>query len=387
MNMPRSAWFFAIFSGLFLAIITHNYAPTIGVHDFIRYWSASRLLITGGNPYDANSLLNLQKASCPKLRFDDKDVVEAWNPPWLLLTMAPLGILPFELSVRLWLFLNIFLLVMALFLTWRMAVGSNYKHFFPLILYAGFLFATTLEMIVMGQISSFVLISLILGVLLIQKEKDWISGAVLFLTTIKPHLVYLVLLVILIWAIRKRRWKIWGGMALTGLSSSFIVWLIFPDWAEVYMKKLFQMPYFKIYCSTLGAFVASVAGINHFRYIGILLLPLAIPLSKLILKDGWLTAINLSLTLSIPLSPYGFSFDHVLLLPAVTEMIAWIIKKKLPIPIAWVITVGLIITYGVLFWMQSTPGLPYTRFFLIGFALFILYFVAWRYRREGNRKT
>ena len=385
--MPKNAYIFAILLGLFLTIITHNYAPTIGAHDFIRYWSASRLLITGGNPYDANSLLTLQKASCPNLRFHEKDVVETWNPPWLLLIMAPLAILPFELSVRLWIFLSIFFLVLALFLTSEMALGSHYKRLFPLILVAGFLFPNTLVMIKMGQISSLVLISLILGILFIQKKKDWLSGATLFFATIKPHLVYLVLMVILVWAIRKRRWKIWVGMALTGLFSSFIVWLILPDWPEIYMKKLFRMPYYDIYCSTLGSFVDSVVGINYFGYIGILLLPLAFPLSKLILRDGWLTAINLSLTGSIPLSPYGFNFDHVLLLPGVTELIAWIARKELPIRVAWVIGVGLIITYGVLTWMVTIHGLKYIWFFLNSFALFILYFVAWRYHSGDGEET
>ncbi len=386
MNMPRSAWFIAIFFGLFLGIITHNYAPKIGAQDFVRYWSASRLLISGGNPYDARSLLTLQKANSPKLKFYDNDVVETWNPPWLLLVMAPLGILPFDLAVRLWIFLSIFLLVMALFLTWRMAMGSKYQSLFILVLCVDFLSGNTLDMIKLGQISSLILISVILGVFLIQKEKDWLSGVILFFSTIKPHLVYLVLLVILIWSIRKRRWKIWGGMALTGFISSFIVWLIFPGWPEVYTKNLFRLPYFDLYCSTLGSFIASVAGINHFRYIGVLLLPLALPLSKLILRDGWLTTINLALIISIPLSPYGFSNDHVLLLPAVTELIGWIIKSELPMPIAWVTGVGLIITYAALLLMMIQT-LPYYWFFWTAFALSIIYFVAWRYRNEGSRKT
>jgi hypothetical protein len=382
--MPKSAWFFTIFIGLFLSI--YIYAPPMGAQDFSRYWSASRLLITGENPYDSHALLILQKENCPKLKFSDKYIAEAWNPPWLLLSITPLAIFPFELSVRLWIFLNIFLLAIALFLSWRMVVGLNLQRFFYLVFYAGFLFGNTWIMIQLGQISSLVLISLILGVLFIRKEKDILAGVVLFLTTIKPHLVYFVLFVILIWSIRNRRWKIWAGMAIAGFSSSFIVWLIYPDWLEVYIQKLFQMPYFNVYCSTLGSFIASFAGINYFRYIGILLLPLAFPLSKLISKDGWLTAINLSLTVSIPISPYGFSFDHVLLLPAVIEMIVWCVKKEIPPPIACITGLGLIITYGALFWMIGQV-LEYYWFFWIALALSILYLVAWRYHREPNRKT
>ena len=159
---------------------------------------------------------------------------------------------------------------------------------------------------------------------------------------------------------------------------------MFPGWLDIYTKKIFQLPYFEIYTSTLGSFLSSVAGLNQFRYIGILLLPLAIPLSKCIAKDGWLSTINLTLTISIPLAPYGFGNDHVLLLPAVTEMITWIVTKKIPVLISWITAIGLITTYGVLLWITTIPALPYYWLFWIAFAIFILYFVAWRYRCDGH---
>ena len=115
--MRKSVWFFTIFYGLLLAIIFPNYSPGKGGKDFLSYWSASRRFITGENPYDESSLRNLQKINHPKPEIRDKDVGRVWNPPLVLLILAPFGILPFNLAVRLWIFINVFLLVMALFIT------------------------------------------------------------------------------------------------------------------------------------------------------------------------------------------------------------------------------------------------------------------------------
>jgi len=377
--MRKSVWFFTIFYGLLLAIIFPNYSPGKGENDFLRYWSASRLFITGENPYDESSLRNLQKINHPKPEIRDKDVGGVWNPPLVLLILAPFGILPFIIAFKLWLFLNVFLLVMTLYVTWHMAAGSDYQKYFPLVLIAGFLFGDTIHLIRLGQISAIILFSLILGISLIKKEKDSIAGAILFLTAIKPHLVYLVLSVIVVWSIRERRWKIIIGMTLAAFLTSIVSWLFFPEWLTAYRNALYQLPYSGIYCSTLGSFAASVWGVTFFRYIGVLLLPMAFPLSKLILRRGWLTTINVGLTISIPLSPYGFSFDQVLLLPAVTEMIAWLIKKELSSFKAIFILGGLFVTYAASIWMM-TIQLPYYWHFWTALALFFLYFVAWRYR-------
>ncbi len=376
--MRKTSWFFTILCGVVFAILIPNFALRGSQNDFIGYWSASRLLITGGNPYDENSLRNLEQTIRPDLK-----VVEVWNPPWLLLIFAPFGILPFDLALRFWTFCNVFLLVMALFLTWKMAVGSDYQSYFLLILAAGFLFGDTIFLIRIGQISTLILISLVLGVYFIEKEKDWLAGAVLFFTTIKPHLIYLVLAVVFVWSIRKRRLKIWAGMAIAGFSSILVSCFLFPDWLTFYRNAIYRMPYSGLYSSTLGSFINVIWGTEVFRYIGILLLPLAFPFSKIIPRIGWLTTVNLSLTISIPLSPYGFSFDQVLLLPAVTQMLSWIIKKEVPLPSALGIGMGLSFIYGALFWM-SRRDLPDYRYFCVAFCICILYLLAWRYQGEKS---
>jgi len=58
-------------------------APTArpaGVRDFVEYWSASRLLLNGGNPYAPDELLQLQRS----VGWGSGTALIMWNPPWTL---------------------------------------------------------------------------------------------------------------------------------------------------------------------------------------------------------------------------------------------------------------------------------------------------------------
>ena len=139
LKMRKSIWVFIFLFGIILAILLPNFPGGKGENDFLRYWSATRIFITGGDPYDETSLRNLQRANHPNPDLRDKDLGYVWNSPLLLLILSPLAILPFALAFKLWIFLNVFLLVIILFKTWQMAGGLNFQKYFPLVLCSGFL--------------------------------------------------------------------------------------------------------------------------------------------------------------------------------------------------------------------------------------------------------
>ena len=148
------------------------------------------------------------------------------------------------------------------------------------------------------------------------------AGVALLFLMIKPQLTYLAITVIIIWAFRNRRWKVFVGFVGPGLSLLVLLWLVFPNWLGEYIDLVISISDFRIYYTTLGSFEESFFGFSALNYIGLLLLPLAFPLSKYVGRAGWLTTLNIALLISIPLAPYGFSFDHVLLLPAVVQLVS-----------------------------------------------------------------
>ncbi len=372
--------------GLLLVLQSSLTTSHLGEKDFLGYWSAAHLLITGGNPYDPGALRELQHAVRPEQVHRDAPTVMVWNPPWLILILLPLGILPFDLAAPVWVFCNVLMVGVALALSWQFLSQPVDGEGFVLALAAGFLYSGTVDLIVIGQTSGLVLLGYLLVIKSLRARQDVLAGAALMLTAIKPHVVYLAVLILFIWVMRNRRWWVLAGLAAAGIGSALIVWMIFPKWLITYAQTLSHFPYSSLYTSTLASFMSSLFGIEIFRFSAVLTLPL-IPFLVRLLEKDFLTALNLSLLLSVPLSPYGFSFDQVVLLPGITQLVVWLWRMELPRRTTWIISICLAIVYILNLCVQRITHLPYYWLMWVPLALLGLYVWAWRGRKAEYAKT
>lgn len=377
MSTQKITILFIILVGMLLAIFVPIQRAEFGKIDFMPYWSASKILLAGGNPYDPSDLFKQQEIIRSDLD-NLRDVDPAWGPPWTMLLISPLTWLEFEVAVRFWIFLNVSFVSLALYLLWEMLFRPADRKGLILTLGVGFLFGNTIRLIELGQFSAILLIAFVLYIWCIEREYDAWAGISLIFLTIKPQITYLILAVIFIWAFRNRKWGIFTGFISLGLLLLIFLWIVFPNWFGEYFKIMISIPGIPISYTTIGSFIESIFGISTFKYFGLLLLPLAFPLSNYVGKAGWLTTLNLALLISIPLAPYGFSFDHVLLIPAVVQMLSWIRNKKLPVNYAWGIGIGIVVSYGVVYYLMSIPsGLPYYWLIWPTFGMVILYLIVW----------
>jgi hypothetical protein len=107
------------------------------------------------------------------------------------------------------------------------------------------------------------------------------------------------------------------------------------------------------------------------------------PLLNIIKKEGMFTGTNFALLISVPLSPYGFNFDHIVVLPAVVQLIAWLCTQKLPKKYIILISAYLLIIDLIIIKMISINGLDYYWFFWIPLAILLIYFVGWKIKDES----
>jgi hypothetical protein len=364
-----------------ISVLVPFLTPGKGQADFKAYWAAAAVIVRGGNPYDPNDMLAIQQEVVAGQEGNTNLVLNAWNPPWLILLMVPLGWLPFNLAAGIWMFINLLFLGIMLILTWDMLIIQNGDRGFPIVLVVGYFFIPTIILISMGQISSLVLLGIILGLRWIQKTQDWLAGSALLLTTIKPHLSYFLLLLIFVWVVQNRRWKIIGGMAVAALLSLGIFFILLPGWPGDYITLIRSMPYTQIYTSTVGSLMAAVFGIKLFYLSAVLILFLIRPLLNLVRSEGWLVPANFSLLVGIPLSPFGFLFDQILLLPAIIQIIAWIWSKELRGVEAIVIAgCTILVNIGVLMLVTLEEPKYYYWFVWAPLALLVIYFIAWKIR-------
>src|SRR4051794_29764460 len=80
-----------------VVLVRSGLAQTLPMHDFVEYWAAGRLLGEGKNPYDAESVHELERQAG---RTDEGILM--WNPPWALPLVLPLGVLPVRVAHVAW---------------------------------------------------------------------------------------------------------------------------------------------------------------------------------------------------------------------------------------------------------------------------------------------
>jgi hypothetical protein len=357
--------------------------PGFGEQDFLAYWSSAHLLATGGNPYNPESLKSIESTIKPEINHDEGVGLQVWNPPWLLLLLLPIGFLSFPIAAKVWIVVNVLLLGITFVIVWITFLNTTSDKGFVYILGAGFLFSPTLNLIGLGQITSIVLISLILGVWFLKSGYYLFGGFILLFTTVKPHLVYLVLLLIFVWVIRHRHWKVFLGMLAGVLLSVILISLILPGWFTSYVQLITRFPYRQVDTTTLGAFMAYQFNTKIFNYVGVFLLPLVFPLQHSLDRRDWLTTLNLALLISLPLSPYGFSFDEILLIPAIIQIIFWVIRKEVPNFASVLISLMVVLIYTVSFsiW-RFVETLPYHMGLWQPLALCVIYCFTWIVREK-----
>ncbi|HWB33390.1 MAG TPA: glycosyltransferase 87 family protein [Acidobacteriaceae bacterium] len=178
------------------------------LHDFMTYWIAGKLFLTGANPYSTTGMFAVERS----LGWQSAPLV-LLNPPWALPFVALLAALPFNIAHCLWWGLSLILEVVCLTALWKYFGGEAGKQWIAVFLALTFLPAGTAEL--MGQITPLMLAALTAFLLLLRRRRDILAGFCLIGVGFKPHLLYLVLLAIILWTVQSRRWKIAVATAST----------------------------------------------------------------------------------------------------------------------------------------------------------------------------
>jgi hypothetical protein len=383
MSLKKKSLLLIAIIGVVFAAVVPQYAPGKGKLDFLRYWAATYLFVKGQNAYDSQALRSLEVEASPDVigeRIEAGDDSEAWAPPWTLALLSPLGLIPFDIAVIIWVFFNTTLTGLSAWMTWEMLGRNQDEKGFTLLLAATYWFSSTILLVQIGQISSLLLIGIVLFIYLMNREQDAWAGAVLILLTVKPQITILVLMIIGLWALVHRRWKVIAGFLVSASASLAVTFLISPNWIADYLGIFSKIPATTHSNSTVGSLVEMLTGISWFRYIGILLLPSAFYFYRKIETWGWITTINLSLLLFLPFTLYGYSYDHVVFLLAIAEIIAWQRQKTLPAKRNWV-NWGLLAVYLLAILIRFIPGVVYAWTVLPAILLLVVYNFAWKSRR------
>ncbi|MGC8640310.1 MAG: glycosyltransferase family 87 protein [Isosphaeraceae bacterium] len=297
-----------------------------GSRDFIEYWSAYRVLRSGGNPYDGLVLHRIERTAGKTAG----GTLLMWNPPWTVLLLSPVLEFAFPVAALLWIGCNLALLA-AIALLLRDASGpvGEANRIGPAIV-AALLFYPVMETIALGQVSIVLAFAVALFLRSAVKSDEVGAGLSLVLLTIKPHLFLIFGAWVLGWTIREHRWRV-PAAALLGLAALLLsTQLLWPGsiaewWAS--LGRAPRGPGAEATSNWLTCSLASSIRLLIFQATGRApLWPLvAIPLVGLFLTLGylvrvhpeinWPSVLHPVLCLSVGMAPYGWPFDFAVLVP------------------------------------------------------------------------
>ncbi len=196
-----------------------------GARDFVIYWATGQQLAHHANPYDPDQMRAREHGA----GFAGKASLVNYmrNPPWGLPLALPLGFLPAQVAALPWSLFMLGLLILSVRMLWTM-VGRPGSQ----LIWLGYCFPPALICVMMGQTSLFLLLGLVLFLHLHATHPLW-AGAALGLCTLKPHLFVPFGIVLLLWIVAARKYRIVAGTALAIIVSSAVTTAIDPHaWSQ-----------------------------------------------------------------------------------------------------------------------------------------------------------
>jgi hypothetical protein len=311
-------WLGLIVTLAILAYQLSGLVPNPGVlaDDFVEYWAAGRLNLSGGNPYAGDQLLPLERSAGRR-----NEVVMMWNPPWTLALAMPLSLFSYPISRLIWFFLSIAMILLATNWTWTLLGGSTQKRWLASVI--AFTFFPTIFALRMGQIGPVLLLGIAGFLRFEQKERYWLAGAFVALLAIKPHLLYLVYISILVWSLGRRRWGILGGGALILLSATLTAMVFNPHVITQYLSATDAKSPLVWMTPTFGSLLRLLFGPERtwMQFVPMGAGIFWLGLYGLRHRAEWLWAdrISVLLLVSVVTAPFGWSFDQVVLIPALLQ--------------------------------------------------------------------
>jgi hypothetical protein len=297
-----------------------------GMLDFKEYWSAFQILQTGNNPYDPHVMLMYQKTA-----FDTEIPLMMWNPPWILVLLAPVLALDFQSAARAWFVIQVLFFAVSLILVLsvnkenlpsRHAGGDRFLLY---VCIPGLIFSPVFNSLFYGQIGCLLLLGVSLVYYGVFRSSPVSFGAGVLLLSVKPHLFILLGVALLWWILRKGKYSFVYVSALFVVTFMFITFALSPRLLGWWVDSILIQDHeivpgiFQWIGSNFGGALRHYVH-PDFVYVNFLM-PLFASIIFLILalkgylkNIDWRTAFPCLLILSVYLAPFGWFFDQSVLL-------------------------------------------------------------------------
>jgi hypothetical protein len=294
--------------------------------DFVRFWASGKLNLQNENPYDQQKIEQLQiEAGSMASKLSANSIM--LNPPWAISLLMPFVLLKYPASRLVWLIFSTLLILLSSQLFWRIYSGIYKQRWIAMLVV--FIFAPSISVLEKGQITALLLVGMA-GFLYftVLNRNDWLAGISLALISIKPQIVFLFWIALLFWVIQKRRWLIAISTSITILSLTLIAMVFNPHIIQQYLGMLQSYQISDWAVPTIGSYLRFFwLGLDKFWLQFLPTLLGGIWFIYYWLKHyeswNWVEKLPIILLVSLLTSPYFWTYDLVILIPAILLAVIW----------------------------------------------------------------
>ncbi|MGA2570542.1 MAG: glycosyltransferase family 87 protein [Terracidiphilus sp.] len=300
----------AVYTVLFLSYMPFNRA-VVARRDFIVYWATGQQLARHGNPYDPDALNRIEREA----GFQGGGSFYMRNTPWALPLAVPLGYIGPMASALPWSLAMLGLLAASVRILWKL-FGGRGGH----LDWLGYCFPPALCCVLLGQTSNLLLFGLALF-LRYHKTRPFAAGAALWFCTLKPHLFLPFALVMLIWIVVSRSYRILAGGATAFLAGGLLTTWVDPSAWSQYAYYMRTSVITREFTPCLGAVIRDSI---HPAWEWLAFVPAMIggvwavawfwPRRR---EWDWMEHGNLLVLVSLFVAPFGWIFDQAIAIPAI----------------------------------------------------------------------
>lgn len=305
-----SCAFAIVYTTMVLSILPFR-RDVVAHRDFIVYWATGQQLVLHRNPYDPVALKQIERDA----GFEGDTAYYMRNTPWALPLALPLGLMSAQAAALPWSLLMLALLVVSVRMLWKMfgSTGSRVD-------WLGYCFPPALACVDIGQTSIILLFGLVVF-LRFHKARPFAAGAALSLCTIKPHLFLPFALVLMIWIVVSRSYRILAGGVAGMLAANALTAWIDPSALSKYAHYLRNSTITQEFTACLGDVLRDAINpsAEWLAFVPAMLGTIwaAVYFWRRRQTWDWLENGNRVMLVSLVVAPFGWIFDQTLAIPAI----------------------------------------------------------------------
>lgn len=206
-------------------------------NDFYPRWAGAKaLLLEGRDPYSPEVTADIEAILDP-LQTRTNSFSFAY-PLHVIFTLWPLVYVDYSWAQAIWMVCLQWLIIASGVLLMRQGGWPRTGVAAGTAIFAALFFYPAARAILLGQFTLHVLLFLILAVGALRQKRDGWAGFFLAATSIKPQMVLLVGLWLMLWAVRRRRWRFVGSTLASGVGMLAASLLLFPRWPLSFIEDL-----------------------------------------------------------------------------------------------------------------------------------------------------